>query len=93
VIFGPSSAKPDRPGDAEFVFLEVLVALSKALATGMKAADIETRINVKIQQLCSALAKLQFPRNSLPEWIRDDFTEGQLFWFATAMSAFYDGGI
>jgi hypothetical protein len=85
--------QPDRPSDAEFVFLEVLLALSKALATGMKAADIETRINVKIQQLCNALAKLQFPRNSLPEWIRDDFTEDQLFWFATAMTAFYDEGI
>lgn len=85
--------QPDRPGDAQFVFLEVLLALSKALATGMKAADLETRINVKIQQLCSALAKLQFPRKSLPAWIRDDFSEDQLFWFATAMSAFYDEGI
>jgi len=85
--------QPDNPASAESVFLEVLLALAKALATGMANADLETRINVKLQQLSAALAKLRFPRNSLPEWIRDDFTEEQLFWFATAMTAFYDEGI
>lgn len=40
-----------------------------------------------------ALSKLKFPRNSLPEWVREDFSEDQLFWFATAMTAFYDQGI
>jgi len=41
----------------------------------------------------SALEKLQFPRNSLPHWVRGDFTDTQLFWFATAMTTFYDEGI
>ena len=40
-----------------------------------------------------ALAKLQFPRNTLPEWVRQEFSEDQLFWFATAITAFYDEGI
>lgn len=71
----------------------MLLALAKALSTGMATADIETRINLRLQQLAGALAKLQFPRNSLPAWIRDDFSEKQLFWFATAMTAFYDEGI
>jgi hypothetical protein len=85
--------RPDKPARAQFVFLEVLLALSKALGAGIKEADIETRINLKLQQLAIALTKLLFARNTLPEWIRDDFNEDQLFWFATAMTAFYDEGI
>jgi hypothetical protein len=67
--------------------------LAKALAVGTKNADIETRINLKLQQLATALGNLRFPRRSLPDWIRDDFTDSQLFWFATAMTAFFDEGI
>lgn len=85
--------QPDNPISADFVFLEVLLALAKALAVGIETADLETRINLKLQQLATALGQLQFPRNSLPEWIREDFTESQLFWFATAMTAFFDEGI
>jgi Type II restriction endonuclease EcoO109I len=85
--------QPDKPSTADFVFLEVLLALAKALSTGMTNADIETRINSRLQQLAGALTNLQFPRKSLPEWIRGDFEEKELFWFATAMTAFYDEGI
>jgi hypothetical protein len=85
--------KPDDPESAQFVFLEVLLALAKALGSGLASADIETRINTRMQQLAVALAELQFPRNSLPSWVRNDFSETQLFWFATAMTAFYDEGI
>lgn len=85
--------QPDKPETAQFVFLEVLLALSKALGNGITAANLEVRINAKLQQLAMALAKLQFPRNSLPDWVRDDFSDDQLFWFATAMTAFYDEGI
>jgi hypothetical protein len=85
--------RPDAPNAAAFVFLEVLLALAKALAKGIAEADMETRINVKLGQLASALQGLQFPRNALPGWIREDFSEDQLFWFATAMTAFFDEGI
>ncbi|CAM3705064.1 PmeII family type II restriction endonuclease [Bordetella flabilis] len=85
--------KPDNRPAANFVFLEVLLALAKALGRGVENADIETRINLKLQQLALALSKLMFPRQSLPAWVRDDFSEGQLFWFATAITAFYDEGI
>jgi len=84
---------PQDPATASFVFLEVLLGLAKALAQGMKEADLETRINNRIKQLSTALAQLQFPRKSLPDWIRDDFTEDELFWFATAMTVFFDEGI
>ena len=85
--------QPNNPLEANFIFVEVLLALAKALGSGMAEADIETRINVKLQQLASSLSVLSFPRNSLPEWVREDFTEDQLFWFATAMTAFFDEGI
>ena len=84
---------PTNPASCSFVFLEVLLALAKALASSMEAADMETRINQRLRALSDALARLQFPRDSLPEWIRQDFSEDQLFWFATAMTAFYDEGI
>lgn len=85
--------QPTKPESAQFVFLEVLLALAKSLATGMASAKLEERINAKIQHLVVALQKLQFPRNSLPAWVRDDFNDDQLFWFATALTAFYDEGI
>lgn len=85
--------QPNDPSSAEFIFLEVLLALAKSLAKGIESADLETRINLRLQQLSLALSNLRFPRNSLPTWIRDDFTEEQLFWFATAMTAFFDEGI
>lgn len=85
--------QPDNPRAADHVFLEVLLGLAKALAIGVENADMETRINLKLAQLAQALTQLRFPRHSLPNWIRDDFSESQLFWFATAMTAFYDEGI
>jgi hypothetical protein len=85
--------QPDAPATTQYVFLEVLLALAKALGKGIAAANLESRINAKLKQLAMALTKLQFPRNSLPTWVRDDFTDDQLFWFATAMTAFYDEGI
>jgi len=85
--------RPDDPSAAHFVYLEILLALAKALADSIEEADMETQINIKLQQLATALASLQFPRHALPDWIREDFTQEQLFWFATAMTAFFDEGI
>ncbi|MGO8701774.1 MAG: PmeII family type II restriction endonuclease [Limisphaerales bacterium] len=84
---------PAKPHNAAFVFLEVILALAKALSSGMEGANLEERINRKIQALATALGHLMFPRNSLPRWLRTDFSESQLFWFATALSAFYDEGV
>jgi hypothetical protein len=84
---------PARPQKTNHVFLEVLLALAKALSTGMRAADVETRINNRISRLTAALSRLRFPRGRMPEWLREDFSEEELFWFATSMTAFYDEGI
>jgi hypothetical protein len=84
---------PNDRGSAQFVFLEVLLGLAKALASVVETGPLEEKVNAKIRALAAALAQLQFPRNSLPEWVREDFSETELFWFATAMTAFYDEGI
>jgi hypothetical protein len=91
--FWSFTGQPDAQSEADFVFVEILLALAKALGSGIAEADIETRINMKMQELALSLATLSFPRNSLPDWVREDFTEEQLFWFATAMTAFFDEGI
>jgi hypothetical protein len=78
---------------ARHVFLEILLGLAKALTTSLKGADLETRINAKLDQLAAALRKLKFPRATLPKWVRDHFSEDELFWFATGMTAFFDEGI
>jgi hypothetical protein len=75
------------------VFLEVMLALAKAVSSDVVAADLEARINKKLQALSGALSKLMFPRNTLPEWVREDLKEDNLFWFATAITAFYDEGV
>lgn len=103
---------PVDPASAPFVFLELLIALTKALADVMKAEQVkgegrqisllpdldventlEARVNRKLERLAVALNLLKFPRNSLPVWVREDFSENDLFWLATAMTAFYDVGI
>lgn len=84
---------PQDPSSAPFVFLEILLGLARALSAGLEPANLEDRINKKIRDLAAALATLQFPRQSLPEWVREDFSNDELFWFATAMTAFFDEGI
>ncbi len=83
---------PAAPGGAGFVFLEILLALARALASGI-AAELEDRINSRIRDLATTLRRLQFPRGGLPAWVREDFTDAQLFWFAGALTAFYDEGV
>jgi len=84
---------PHDPTQTSHIFLEILLGLAKALSRGAEQLGLEERINVRIRRLSAALAALQFPRASLPEWIRDEFSEDELFWFATAMTAFFDEGI
>lgn len=84
---------PEDPNSTRFVFLEVMLALAKALSTGIESGELESRINRKLLSLSAAFQSLTFPRGSLPEWVRQDFNENHLFWFATAITAFYDEGV
>jgi hypothetical protein len=84
---------PVNPSMTQFVFLEILLALASSLKGVMTAADMETKINARIMALITGLQKLMFPRKSLPEWVREDFSDTELFYFATALTAFYDEGV
>lgn len=91
---------PRKPEAAGFVFLEVLLALARALTKAMRKSEVvegamslEDRVNAKLDELIAGLAELKFPRDSLPEWVRKDFIEHELFWLATAMTAFFDNGV
>ena len=84
---------PVQSESTAFVFLEILMALAKGLSKGLGEATLETRINMKMASLASALTKIMLPVGSLPDWVRREFSESELFWFATAMTAFYDEGI
>lgn len=91
---------PESPKSASFVFLEVLLALAKALTKAMRKSElkeselsIEERVNAKLDELIAGLAERKFSRDSLPEWVRKDFIDHELFWLATAMTAFFDHGV
>ncbi len=84
---------PVEPKKSQFIFLEVLMALTKALAMVMKNADLQTKVNLRIKALIHGLERLMFPRQVMPDWAATDLSDMHLFWFATAMSAFYDEGV
>jgi len=84
---------PSKPDTAQFVFVEILLGLSRALSKGIRTRKIEMSINSKLKDLARALEKLQFPRSCLPKWVINDFTDDELFWFATGLTAFFDEGI
>ncbi len=91
--FWSFAANPGSPLSADFAFLEVLLALAIALRKVSKQQTIEDRLNARLQMLSLAIAKLNFPRGSLPSWVTDELTERELFWLASAMTGFYDQGI
>lgn len=91
--FWSFAAKPDDPASAPFAFLEVLLALAMALRHVSEGREVEERLNDRLQMLASAISTLRFPQGSLPAWVRDDFTDDELFWLASAMTAFFDDGI
>lgn len=84
---------PANPANSAFVYLEVLLALARALSQGMKTGSLEESVNRKIVQLTQSLQKLMLPPQSLPDWIRNSFSTDELFWLTTAMTAFFDEGI
>jgi hypothetical protein len=84
---------PLQPENAQYVYLEVLFALSKALNMGTEPIVLEESLNEKIRMLSQAFYDVVLPYRSVPETIRQAFTEDHLFWITAAMTAFYDHGI
>lgn len=86
-------ARPDDPSSAQFAFLEVLLALADALREVSQGRSVEERLNERLQMLGDAIKGLKFSRGSLPGWVRDEFSEGELVWLASAMTTFFDEGL
>lgn len=84
---------PSSPYKAQYIFLEVLLALTKALKISKERMGLEERINLKVQNLAHALSTLRLSKGSLPSWVKDYFSEDELFWLTTAISSFYDEGV
>lgn len=76
------------------VFVEVLLALSIALSNLLREGSaVEDGINQRLVALSTALARMRFQRNALPDWLTAEVGDKELFWFATALSAFFDEGV
>lgn len=86
-------ARPDDPPSARFAFLEVLLALADALRAVAHGKEVEDRLNERLDMLGKAIQGLKFSRGSLPGWVRDEFSEPELVWLASAMTTFYDEGL
>ncbi len=86
-------ANPESPSSVSFAFLEILVSLAIALKKVSALSTVEDRLNAKLAMLANAIANLRFPKGALPLWVQDELGERELFWLASAMTAFYDEGI
>lgn len=86
-------ARPDEPASARFAFLEVLLALADALREVSRGRTVEERLNERLSMLGTAIGNLKFSSGSLPSWVRDEFSEAELVWLASALSTFYDEGM
>ncbi|MCC5980846.1 MAG: hypothetical protein JJU26_03905 [Oceanicaulis sp.] len=85
---------PENCDSEPQVFLEILLALSIALGELLKeGSTLEEGINERLDILANALRRMKFSKDSLPNWADRYVSDDQLFWFATAVSAFYDEGI
>jgi hypothetical protein len=84
---------PANPQQASHVFLEVLLALVAALKTSEESLSMEDLVNRKIQELSQAISQLTIPRESLPTWMTEDYTQTELAWLISAVSAFFDEGV
>jgi Type II restriction endonuclease EcoO109I len=82
---------PENPKEADFVFLEVMLALTRALTTGALTNKMEELRKRKIDELAKALEGLTLPRKNLPQFVQAEVSEPALFWLATALTLFDDG--
>lgn len=76
------------------IFLEILLATSIALEKILQqGSTIEEGINQRLVALATALLSMQLSKDTLPLWVAEGISEKQLFWFTTALSAFFDEGV
>lgn len=84
---------PKDPSKAQFVYLEVLLGLAKALKEIRAKNILQEPLNKKIQDLGTAILELQFEEADLPSWLQKEFSNEEMVWLASAITAFYDNGV
>lgn len=83
-------ANPGSPGDSPFAFVEVLLALSAALRDIGGSDTVQNSLNRAIGSLGRAILDLQIPREAFPGWMTREFSDDELSWFVTGLTAFFD---
>ena len=85
------SGNPTNPSAAEFMFLEVLLGLARALRIAHEKEDIGTALNERLDLLSDAFKQLRFPEGDrIPSWVSQQLGVTELSWLAAAMNAFFD---
>lgn len=86
---------PSNEDENPHIFLEILLALSIAFRDLLKdGTSLEEGINGRLLALSRAMLKMTLAKDTLPAWLaKEGLSEEQLFYFMTALSAFYDEGI
>jgi len=87
------AANPSNESEFPAAFLEILLGLVTALKLLKAETTLEDEINDRVETLAAAMLRMRFPKGALPNWVKDDLSADDLFWLATAISAFYDDGI
>lgn len=75
---------------ADYVFVEVLLALALALRATSDTGEVQGALNDRLDMLADAIKSLKMPRDAVPEWVESQLTPAELVWFAAALTAFFD---
>lgn len=51
---------------------------------------VSRAVQSNIKRVASEVGAMTYPRNQLPQWIQDDYSESEISWVVAALSAFYD---
>ncbi|CAN5401248.1 hypothetical protein BH24ACT7_BH24ACT7_05320 [soil metagenome] len=80
---------PETPRSARFVFLEILMALLKALRVTTQSGAVEVALDRAIGELATSIYRMR-PSGDLPDWVKDEFSVEELLLLQAAAAAFYD---
>ena len=80
---------PEEPASTPHIFLEILLSLLYSFKKG-RLSTLEEQVNKKITELSAAIMELSLPPESLPNWIKREFSDSELLWLISAITSYYD---
>ena len=95
IDFWASIGNPENPASARYTFVEALAALAQAMAGGALRRSVYDAVQKKGIALGESILRIfkLFPRDLLPPWAKDSFSDEELVWLALGLSSFFDEGI